>query len=722
MDLSIIIVSYNSFDVLKPCLDSIRQQDYAGQTEVIVVDNASVDGTPDMVRDEYPWVKLIAGNENLGYSKGVNIGIRNASGRFFFILNPDTVVRRDSVQELADFMDATPDAGIAAPKLVFLDGNVQLSCRRFYTFKVLLLRRTPLGRMFKDATAVRDHLMLDFDHDTTVEVDWMLGAAMFVRREAVEAVGLMDERFFLYFEDVDWCYRMKQHGLKVYYHAKSVVTHGYARESAQSVINRSFVAHLVSLFRYYEKWNKVWYYIKKYREVAKVALFLLVDILAFNTAFLSAYYLRVALDEIFTNPIYPISAYQKFVYFENLLFVFSFFALGLYRIRRETKPVDELFDISRAIIFASILLMTSTYLGQIRTYSRMVVAFVVPFAIVYDWALRSVIRRTHRSILSLKVDLKRCCIVGPMEKAKDLEFKLIRDDQLGLDVVGVVDTSGRADDILTGALGPADDLEMIVDKYRIQELILLPDAVPDDRLASYIAMGRRRVLDVTVLTDHAGLVFHQATVSDLSGRPVIRYARDTRYAIDRALKRLTDIVFGCVFVVVSAVFYVLYLLYALSKGRKPFTYSDRLGLEGESITLPVAGDGRSDGPSDFVNLPLFWLVLVGKMSMVGPYPLQTGSDSRLGATDQFRFEVRPGITGYWRAGSRREVSLGDLLAQDANYIRNWSLTQDMKIFLTSFTNVLTGRKRTLTVTGRRDDTPLERNPDADENDNILWRP
>ena len=98
MDLSIIIVSYNSFDVLKPCLYSIRQQDYAGQTEVIVVDNASVDGTPDMVRDEYPWVKLIAGNENLGYSKGVNIGIRNASGRFFFILNPDTVVRRVSVQ------------------------------------------------------------------------------------------------------------------------------------------------------------------------------------------------------------------------------------------------------------------------------------------------------------------------------------------------------------------------------------------------------------------------------------------------------------------------------------------------------------------------------------------------------------------------------------------------------------------------------------------------
>jgi GT2 family glycosyltransferase/lipopolysaccharide/colanic/teichoic acid biosynthesis glycosyltransferase len=671
-----------------------------------------------MVREQYPWVELIAGNENLGYSKGVNVGIRHARGRFFYILNPDTIVKPDTVQKLYDFMERTPDAGIAGPKLVFHDGNTQYSCRRFYTFKVLALRRTPLGKIFKNTKVVRDHLMLDFDHASTREVDWLLGAAMFVRREAVEAVGLMDERFFLYFEDVDWCYRMKQHGLRVYYHPESIVVHGYARESAQSVLNRSFVSHLVSLFRYYEKWNKVWYFIKKYREVAKVTMFLVADIVAFNLAFLSAYYLRVALDDVFTNPIFPIAAYKKFVYFENLLFVFSFFATGLYKIRRETRSVDELFDVAKAIAFASVLLMTSTYLGQIRTYSRMVVAFVVPFAILYDWGLRSVIRRTHRAMLSLKVDLKRACIVGPMENAKDLELKLMRDDQLGLDVVGIVDAAGSSDEILTGTLGPVEDLENIIDRYRVQEVILLPGSVPDARLAELVAMGRRRILDVTIVTDYAGLVFHQATVADLSGRPVIKYPRDTRYVIDRVVKRLTDIVFGGIFVVASAVLYVLYSLYALSKGRRPFTYSDRLGLEGKPITIPTAGDGRSDGPSDFVNLPLFWLVFVGKMSIVGPYPLVAEEASRLSGGARFRFEVRPGITGYWRAGTKREISTGDLLAQDANYIRNWSLTQDFKIFLTNFLNVLLGRNRTLTVAMSPENTPLERNPitDADAND------
>lgn len=713
MDVSVIIVSYNSASVLEPCLDALLNQEYTGETEVIVVDNNSRDGTPEMVRRRYPWVKLIAGSENLGYSKGVNVGISRAAGRYFFILNPDTVVKKDSIQKLADFMDRTSDAGIVGPKLVFHDGNVQLSCRRFYTFKVLLLRRTPLGKLFKNSKAVRDHLMLDFDHSSMREVDWILGAAMFVRREVVESVGLMDERFFLYFEDVDWCYRMKQNDLRVYYLPESVVVHGYARDSAQSVTNRSFISHLVSLFRYYEKWNAVLYYMKKYREISKTLLFVLVDLIAFNAAFLSAYYLRVVLSDVFTNPIFSISAYDQFVVFENLLFFFSFVAVGLYKIRRETRSVDELFDISKAIILASILLMTSTYLSQIRTYSRMVVAFVVPFAIVYDWGLRSVIRRIHRTLLSLKVDLKRVCIVGPRDKAKAFEMKLMGDDRLGFDVVGVVDTNVESEGILTGTLGPVEDIEKIIDKYRVQEVILLPGAVSEERFADLVTLGRRRVIDVTLVTDHIGLVFHQATVSDLSGRPVITYPRDTRYAIDRLAKRVVDIVLGATFVVVSAAFYVLYSLYALSRGVKPFSFSERLGLEGESIAVPTAGNCQSDGPSDFVNLPLFWLVVIGKMSIVGPYPLPTADVSKLAPVARFRVEVRPGITGYWRMGTRRETPVEDLLAQDANYIRNWSLVQDFKIFLTTFVNIVAGKKSTLSIVGNGESLSHEKNPNVD---------
>jgi GT2 family glycosyltransferase/lipopolysaccharide/colanic/teichoic acid biosynthesis glycosyltransferase len=697
VDLSVIIVTFNSRSVLEPCLESLKKQTLFASTEVIVVDNASSDGTPGFVRDRYPWVQLYAGEENVGFSRGVNLGIRRARGKYFLILNPDTVVRDDAIEKLQVFMEETTDAGIVGPKLVFHDGNLQQSCRRFYNWKVLLLRRTFLGKIFRNSRAVSEHLMEDFDHQSTRAVDWVLGAAMLVRREAVEAVGLMDERFFLYFEDVDWCYRMKQKGWVVYYHPDAVVVHNYARQSAQSVLNRSFIAHFASLVRYYDKWSWVLYFLKKYREVAKVATFLVADVAAFNLAFLSAYYLRVVLDNVFTNPIYPIAAYERFVIFENLLFVFTYFALGLYRIRRETTSVDELFDIAKAIVLASVLLMTSTYLGQIRTYSRMVVAFLVPFAVVYDLILRGLVRSFHRRLLAYKIDLKRVCIVGPPSEARALGLKLEADATLGLDVVGIVADAADADaGGVSGLIGDTRDLERVVDEYRIQELVILPGAVPDDRIAELVTMGRRRVLDVTVLTDYAGLVMRQAEVMNLAGRPVIAYQRDTRFMIDRSAKRLLDVVIGTLFLVVSLPFSVLYSIYASVRGGTRYVREPRLGHGGTPFNLPLAGAGSSNGPSDIVNLPLFWLVITGKMSMVGPYAIPAQDGPVVGAA-RFRFDMRPGITGYWRVGTDEEVPLGDLLAQDANYIRNWSLVEDLKILVTTFGNIMRGRKRSLRI-------------------------
>jgi lipopolysaccharide/colanic/teichoic acid biosynthesis glycosyltransferase len=206
-------------------------------------------------------------------------------------------------------------------------------------------------------------------------------------------------------------------------------------------------------------------------------------------------------------------------------------------------------------------------------------------------------------------------------------------------------------------------------------------------------MGRRRVLDITVLTDYSGLVIRQASVGTLVGRPVIGYRRDTRYALDRMAKRLLDIVLGTLFLVVSMPFSVVYFLYASLRGRVPFAGEERMRRGGERFVLPVAGDGSSDGPSDIVNLPLFWLVVTGKMSMVGPYPIPPEETSVLDERASFRFDVHPGVTGYWRIDSEAEIPIEDLLAQDANYVRNWSLIQDLKILLMSFGNMLLGRKR-----------------------------
>ncbi|HXS10772.1 MAG TPA: sugar transferase, partial [Candidatus Krumholzibacteria bacterium] len=151
--------------------------------------------------------------------------------------------------------------------------------------------------------------------------------------------------------------------------------------------------------------------------------------------------------------------------------------------------------------------------------------------------------------------------------------------------------------------------------------------------------------------------------------------------------------------VVSLPGYVLYSLYAFSRARKPFVYSQRLGARGKPLVVPVAGNGQPDGPSDFVNLPLFWLVVIGKMSMVGPYPLRPQDAEHVGRVGRFRFEMRPGVTGYWRMGPSR-ISRDDLLVQDTAYVQNWSLANDGKIILETVGHMIGGRQRVLEITTR----------------------
>jgi lipopolysaccharide/colanic/teichoic acid biosynthesis glycosyltransferase len=316
---------------------------------------------------------------------------------------------------------------------------------------------------------------------------------------------------------------------------------------------------------------------------------------------------------------------------------------------------------------------------------------------VFDWLARTGVRSLHRRVLTLKVDLKRVCVVGPKASARDVELKLMQDDELGFDVVGIIDTADQSDEILTGTLGPLEDIEKIVDRYRLQHIVMLPGAVSDTQLAEVVTMARRRVIDVTVLTDYAGLVFHQARVSELQGRPIIFYPRDTRYLLDRVAKRALDLAVGVLFAVVSAPFHVVYSLYAFSRARKPFQVLERLGANGKPLALPVAGSERTDGPSDFVNLPLFWLVVIGKMSIVGPYPLRPEDARHVGRVGRLRFEMRPGVTGPWRMGAS-SIARQSLLVRDAAYVQDWSLTGDAKVLVATLPRMLCGTRRILDLT------------------------
>src|SRR5690606_1823761 len=207
-DLSIIIVSWNVRELLRACLRSLEAGRHALTLEVIVVDSASADGTPEMVRNDFPWVHLLAQQENVGFPRGNNIGIHHSTGRYLLLLNPDTEVVGDALQRMVAYLDEHPQTGVGGAQLLYPDGRVQSSRRRFPTLLTAFFESTWLQPLAPQSVLDR-YYVRDRPDDATSEVDWVMGACLMTRREVVEQVGLLDEDYFMYSEELDWCRRIK---------------------------------------------------------------------------------------------------------------------------------------------------------------------------------------------------------------------------------------------------------------------------------------------------------------------------------------------------------------------------------------------------------------------------------------------------------------------------------------------------------------------------------
>jgi N-acetylglucosaminyl-diphospho-decaprenol L-rhamnosyltransferase len=252
-ELSVCIVSNNHAHYLGACLESLLSESQRLSMEVWVVDNASTDGTARLVTEKYAWARVVQHNRRQGFSANNNSAIRQCSGRYVLILNPDTVVEPGALERVVAFMDAHPRVGLCGPRLRFPDGRIQPSCRRFPTPASVVVRRTPLRVFLQESSQNARHLMLDFDHDQSGPVDWLLGACIFARSELLHDVGLLDAGFTLYVEDIDWCYRAHRAGWVVWYCADAIVTHYHQAQSDRRMISRASWIHLQSMWRYYRK-------------------------------------------------------------------------------------------------------------------------------------------------------------------------------------------------------------------------------------------------------------------------------------------------------------------------------------------------------------------------------------------------------------------------------------------------------------------------------------
>jgi N-acetylglucosaminyl-diphospho-decaprenol L-rhamnosyltransferase len=237
LDLGIVIVNWNTRELLHRCLETVFASQGDFQFKVVVVDNASTDDSAAMVRTDFPQAQLIASPTNGGFSYGNNLGLRalgyQGAGqvsaeapRYALLLNPDTEVPSNSLYGMIQFMDSRPEVGVAGPKLILADGTLDLACRRsFPTPMVSFYRFSGLSKLFPQHPRFGRYNMTFADPDVALEVDSVVGAYMQVRREAIQAIGLLDEAFFMYGEDLDWAFRIKAAGWKVWYHPQVTVRH-----------------------------------------------------------------------------------------------------------------------------------------------------------------------------------------------------------------------------------------------------------------------------------------------------------------------------------------------------------------------------------------------------------------------------------------------------------------------------------------------------------------
>lgn len=239
MDVSIVIVNWNTSDILRDCLSSIFEQTYNIEYEIIVVDNASTDGSVEMVRREFPQVVLIENSGNRGFAAANNQGIAVAKGRYVLLLNSDTIVLDNAIAKSVAFADANPEAAVAGCRVLNSDRTLQRTCFMFPSILNMLLSSSYLYKLFPKSTFFGRERMTWWDRNDVREVDAVTGCFMLVKREAVEQVGLMDERFFMYGEETDWCYRFKQAGWKMVFTPDAEIIHLGGQSSKKVAVEMS---------------------------------------------------------------------------------------------------------------------------------------------------------------------------------------------------------------------------------------------------------------------------------------------------------------------------------------------------------------------------------------------------------------------------------------------------------------------------------------------------
>jgi len=689
-DLSAIVVAFDSGAQLRRCLDSIRREVGTEDitSEIVVVDNGAGDETARMLAGD-PDLLFLKNPHNAGFGAAVNQGFRNSQGRLVLLLNPDAELEEGALAPLLETLNSDPDTDLAAPALILPDGSRQKSPRRFYKPATVLARRTPLGRTALGRKLLNEHLMADCRDDQSAAVDWVSGAAMLLRRDAVPRHGPFDERYFLYFEDVDLCRRMNAAGRTVRFQPRSRVRHHLGAGSRRQVLwNPLLWRHLQSALLYALAWSPTWWRSRWWRSAVNRMLGwgLRVALLGGTAVLMSES------SEAMPGSLQPWS----------LPVVATLSLLGASLVPSAVfplvgrGPLPSLPKLAVRLCLAGVSVISVFAAVQGAVISITALLLTSAWALLASTALAAmsrIQRAVRRRLRRTGPGRVRCLVAGNPESAATLAARIGEDHNEGLALLGYVPLEPLCEGGPMPRLPSWSQVVSLSADLRAEAVLLVGNPEELARTADEVSCLRRAGVSVTYIMTGANELLQPEQGLRVSGYPALQLGSGVESRALMALSQMAGrITAAAGLLLLLPIAPLLLAASAVASRRSPVLACKRVGSGGSVFSMwrLRSGPGTEgfEGGGALGRL-LRWLhvdelpqlinVVCGEMALVGPRPIAPALAADLHDWQRARFRVRPGITGVWQLDRLRRWRLEEMIASDLLYVLRWSPALDAGI-------------------------------------------
>ena len=682
---SIIIVSYNVREFLEQALLSLREALKNFAHEIIVVDNASSDGSQAFLKRHFPAVLLIENSDNLGFARANNIGLEKSRGKYICLLNPDTIVSKDTFAALAAFFESHKEAGMVGAKVLNPDGSLQLACRRsFPTPWVAFTKIVGLARLFPKSRLFGRYNLTFLDPERVAEVEAISGSFMLLRRQVVESVGGLDEDFFMYGEDLDWCYRIRKAGWKIYYVPDTQIIHFKGESSKKSPFQqRRLFYEAMRLFvrKHFNKHSAIvpsWVLVTAIYSSAAVS-FIAAAIKRVLWPTIDLFFLTGTLSFAIFFRFRPEFPWEPFVVVHvvySLVWLISLAAHGVY-----THSHLSGSKTASAVLAGLLINSTITFFFNQWAFSRAVVlvAGFVNLAVLPSWrfALKWIARKgfagISKKIGSLLVQ-RRSLIVGDEQASAELIRRLRRNLSSIYSITGVVATSEDFEQKIhdVPVVGVISDLPEIIKRERAQEVIFATDNLPYDSLLNAVANSISARISFKLAPSNFEVVIGKATIDYIDDIPFVDLDYRLHYAFFKQVKRLFDVSLALVLMLMCAPIYAWLVWKRKTPIKKISVRIDRNRYSQVHVFETIENRWLQ-------KLPLLPAIVRGDLTFVGREKWLDADDS----TDQISLMLKPGITGFEQVNVHANLTPEDRKRYHLYYMKKYSPLLDIELLIKS---------------------------------------